>query len=258
MEPAGKRAKLEARNVKLLMLGKKSFVSRRGLDALLRTVKREGLPSAFSRATQYRARKDVCSTMTPYGKLVQEVELDVGNGREITVGFQHPWAMLYHATRTSSDVSDLIASTLNSHPPSVVEPWNIVLYQDGVDPSDGLSVNKSRKSNVWYWTLLEFGHWALAHEELWFTATLIRSKSSDDLEGTIVALTRLVLMHFFNPTGHDSRRSGISLQLADGERVHIYAKLGVLLADEVAIKEMLGCKGHAGTKPCMWCMNCVL
>ena len=127
-----------------------------------------------------------------------------------------------------------------------------------MDPSDGLSVNKSRKSNVWYWTLLEFGHWALAHEELWFTATLIRSKSSDDLEGTIVALTRLVLMHFFNPIGHDSRRSGISLQLVDGGRVHIYAKLGVLLAGEVAIKEMLGCKGHAGTKPCMWCMNCVL
>ena len=86
MEPAGKRAKLEARNVKLLMLGKKSFVSRRGLDALLRTVKRKGLPSAFSRATQYRARKAVCSTLTPYGKLVQEPAS--GTATEVTVDTQ--------------------------------------------------------------------------------------------------------------------------------------------------------------------------
>ena len=120
--------------------------------------------------------------MTPDGEHVQKVDLDVGNGREITVGVQHTWAELYHATRTSSDVSDLIARTHNRQPPSIVEPWIIVLYQDGVAPSDGGSVNKSRKSNVWYWTNLEFGDWALAHEELWFTATLLRSESSDDLE----------------------------------------------------------------------------
>ena len=258
LESSLKKAKLEARYVKLTMLGKKSFVSRRGIDALLRTVKSEGLPTAFSRSTQYRARKSVCGTVTPYGKLVQEVDLDVKHGKETIVGFQHPWAMLYHAASTSSDVSKLIEKTIATHPPSIDKPWNIILYQDGVDPSDGLSVNKSRKSNVLYWTILEFDHEALAHEELWFTATLIRSKSSDDFEGAMVALTRLVLMQFFDPNGHDSRRSGITLQLIDGRREHIYAKLGVLLADEVAIKEMIGCKGHAGTTPCLCCVNCVL
>ena len=38
----------------------------------------------------------------------------------------------------------------------------------------------------------------------------------------------------------------------------MYAKLAVLVADEVALKEMMGCKGHGGTKPCLLCMNCVL
>ena len=90
MESAVKKAKQEARQVKLLMLGKKSVVSRRGLDALLRTLKSEGLPPAFSRATQYRARKAMCNTMTPYGKLVQEVQLDVGNGRDTTVRVSAP------------------------------------------------------------------------------------------------------------------------------------------------------------------------
>ena len=78
---------------------------------------------------------------------------------------------------------------------------------------------------------MEFGHWALAHEELWFTVTLVRSKSTDDLEGTVCALTRLVLKRLFDPEGHDSRTSGITLRLCDGTREHIYANLGVLLAD---------------------------
>ena len=105
---------------------------------------------------------------------------------------------------------------------------------------------------------MEFDHKALAGEQLWFTVTLVRSKSTDDLDGTVCALTRLVLMRFFDPNGHDSRRAGVTLRLRDGTRVHIYADFGMLLADEVAIKEMLGCKGHAGTKPCFFCANCVL
>ena len=105
---------------------------------------------------------------------------------------------------------------------------------------------------------MEFGHKALACEQLWFTVTLVRSKSTDDLDGTVCALTRLVLMRFFDPNGHDSRRAGVTMRLRDGTRVHIYADFGMLLADEVAIKEMLGCKGYAGTKPCFFCANCVL
>ena len=98
--------------------------------------------------------------------------------------------MLYHAARTSLAVSNLIERTISRHEPSIADPWSIVLYQDGVDPSDGLSVDKSRKCNVWYWTFLEFGHDALAHEELWFTPTLIRSKSSEDLDQLTWTVTR--------------------------------------------------------------------
>ena len=42
-----------------------------------------------------------------------------------------------------------------------------------------------------------------------------------------------------------------------GERKLVFARLGCLLADEPALKELLGCKGHAGTKPCVLCLNVV-
>ena len=38
----------------------------------------------------------------------------------------------------------------------------------------------------------------------------------------------------------------------------IFAQLGFLLADEPALKEMLAIKGHAGTKPCILCINATL
>ena len=40
-------------------------------------------------------------------------------------------------------------------------------------------------------------------------------------------------------------------------RITISAKLGIVLADEPAIKEIYWCKGHAGSKPCMLCKNAV-
>ena len=53
----------EDRHAKLAALGKSSFVSQAGLATLLKTVSYEGLADAFSRASQYRARKAVCDTI---------------------------------------------------------------------------------------------------------------------------------------------------------------------------------------------------
>ena len=65
MESGGGRAKLDARNVKLLMLGEKSFVSRRGLDALLRTVKRGRLPSGRREIRPGQAGGTCASKLNP-------------------------------------------------------------------------------------------------------------------------------------------------------------------------------------------------
>jgi len=62
---------------------------------------------------------------------------------------------------------------------------------------------------------------------------------------------------FFGAT-HDIRLSGVSVDVKHGERAEratIFASVGVLLADEPALKELLHCKGHAGIKPCCLCMN---
>lgn len=59
-------------------LGRKSFVTKRGIDTLLRNIRDEGMPTAFSRSSQYRARKHVCNTNTLYGPRVESETFNDG------------------------------------------------------------------------------------------------------------------------------------------------------------------------------------
>ena len=85
----------------LASLGRASFVSKSGMAQLLAEVKKSGLPDAFSRSSQYRARKHVCNTMTEYGKLVVEVDVTTTDGEPMKMGFQNPLAfMAYHCEQS--------------------------------------------------------------------------------------------------------------------------------------------------------------
>ena len=171
------------RYTKLTSLGKRSYISQSGIATLLDTVQKDGLPEASSRSTQYRARKHVCGTETPYGKLVHEVELVDRKGKLTNISMQNPLAMLYYNANNSIDFAAITQNALRAHPCDPSHKWNIVIYQDGVNPSDGLSKNQSRKSCVFYWSFLEFGMRALAHEEVWFTPIVVRQEIVNALEG---------------------------------------------------------------------------
>ena len=54
-----------------------------------------------------------------------------------------------------------------------------------------------------------------------------------------------LLKLFFEPP-HDLRTAGLSLQLPDGTRAHLWFELGPVIADEVALHQIYGCKGAGG------------
>jgi hypothetical protein len=225
------------------------------MDKLLRAAERDGLPEHFSRATQYRARKDECTKQTPYGTLTEQKKFQLSNGEEITVGFANPLAMLHEQCNRSIDFSKIVLEALDRHPCTPASPWHIIFYQDGVDPSDGLAKHHSRKSCVFYYSFLQFGQRALAHEEVWCTLTVMRETKARLLPDGIATLASEAMGMFFL-RGHDIRRAGAYVTLHAGQRVHIVAEVGIILADALAFKDILGCKGHNGTKPCLLCMNC--
>jgi len=261
MEPVKKKAKTAAeRSEELMSLGRASFVSKSGIAKLLATIKSDGLPVTFDRSAQFRARKHVCHKGTPYGDLVSTMMVERVDGGEAVLAYQNPLAFLYQVCRESPHYAEIVRRALDLHPCSPSTPWTLILYQDGVDPSDGLSNNHSRKSSVWYWSFLEFGLRHLALEEVWGTVCVMRSTEvSKMLGGTTTLFSKLLSLWFGSV--HDIRLSGVSISIDGSLRgeqplnATIFAKVGVLLADVPALKEILGCKGHSGHKPCCMCRN---
>ena len=133
--PDPKDVKLFAKRRRLAEMSKSSYVSMSGLASVLASAKREGLPEAFSRTTQWRSRKEICQMVTPYGPLV---EMSKGNEQVAVI---NPHAIVYEACLESPEFSKLIRHSVS---PGAV--CNIVLYSDGVSPSDGLNKFDSRKS----------------------------------------------------------------------------------------------------------------
>ena len=258
---ASKRQKThDERTIQLASLGRASFASRSAIAGLLKGVREDGLPDACSRRSQYRARKDTSHTSTPYGEIVVQVPVALEKGGSIDLGFQNPLAFFAYHCSESPHYARIVADALEKKPCTAASPWRIILYQDGVNPSDGLAKCHSRKSVVFYWAFAEFGLRALAHEEVWGTVTVTRLNQANKLEGRIAQLTTRVLELFFGQV-HDIRRSGVSVVIRTGAgdvRATIFAIVGVMLADDPAIKEMLECKGHSGNKCCCLCLDACL
>ena len=116
----------QSRHANLVSMGKSSYVSQRGLEKLCTTIDEEGVPTAFSRSAQFRARKTVCATRTPYGSLVESEAVVGKNGSEITVSFHNPLAMLYYLAANSDDYCEVLEAALQAHPPSPSRPWRLV------------------------------------------------------------------------------------------------------------------------------------
>ena len=242
------------RAFELISLGRSSYASHSAISRLLSDIDAGGLPETYSRMAQYRARKEVCATVTEYGSLVTSVPVPLSRGGHADMAFQNPLAWLQYNCLHSEHFARVVQQALAAQPPSPDRPWRLIIYEDGIDPSDGLSKNHSRKSGVFYWAFAEYGLRALCCEQMWGCITVARYSEHQALTGKVAGLFEHVLGLFFNDT-HDIRKSGVSVRFPDGSRGLILAKASILLADLPAIKECLDCKGHSGTMCCPICTN---
>ena len=144
------------------------YISQSALAAVLRIAQQEPLPSG-TRNDIRDARGSMSTTNTPYGKLCQVLKLKSSDGTEIEVEIQHPFAMMYHACKTSKSFSSLIQRTLYSNAPTLASPWHIIMYTDEITPGNQLGNRNQRKIWAIYWSVLEFGPAVLSDEDTVYT-----------------------------------------------------------------------------------------
>ena len=86
---------------------------------------------------------------------------------------------------------------LKDKPPSLENPWHIVLYTDEVTPGNPLATMNNRKFHAVYWSFMEFGANALSREEAWCTIAAEYSVHVSKLSAGLSQAVAKLLKCFF-------------------------------------------------------------
>ena len=143
------------------------YISQSALASVLHIARTEELPTGSSRKDVREARNSSARVLTPYGALHQELKLQAATGEPVAVEIAHPCAMLYHMCSVSASLSSLILRTAEHTPPTLPQPWHVVMYCDEILPGNQLAYKGARKMWGVYWSVLEFGAANLSDEETW-------------------------------------------------------------------------------------------
>ena len=92
-------------------------------------------------------------------------------------------------------------------------------------------------------------------QDAWFVATMARATAVNGIPGGVSAITAAIVDMCFGEGAHNLHKARVHMPLSAGESLHIYASLGMVIADEAALHLMFMCKGSSGLKPCMLCAN---
>jgi len=100
------------------------------------------------------------STETPYGTLIQDMEVPCVGTPPLTLAYINPFALLYYCSTISREFYDFMCQ-------SIPEGWGrISVYADEVSPSDGLKFEQNRQYNCMYWTFLEWPPWFISRMDI--------------------------------------------------------------------------------------------
>lgn len=229
-------------------------VSASALSSILDEVNRIGVPDMYGRKHMQQATALELHGETPYGPLFQTAQLHNTSGGLSPMVFINPFAML-HKAATCPGFASLLENQFRQDDCSPEHPWRIILYTDEVVPGNQLSIDNLRKMWVAYWSFMELGPAALSQENAWFCMLAMRSSDVAKVAAGISQVVGQLIKVFFGFSVHDFSTGGIMVQTSSGTRCRVFAKLGMILQDGGAHKAMWHCKGDAGTKLCMLCLN---
>lgn len=223
-----------------------------GLAETLTTLYNRGLlAEGFKPSARSKLRKDLSSAQrthsnaqTPYGPLVQHVELPCHPKWEII----HPLALLHYLSTLCCAFATVMRDCVD-----VLKPLTLILYFDEICPGNALRPEKSRTLQAIYWAFSEWPQWLLSRVAAWPTFSVIRSTTVSKLAGGMGSLIKYVLHTFFPEDGHSLER-GVTIMLS-GTAFIVRGVFGGFLADEKAHKEVGSQKGASGFRPCPGCVN---
>ena len=229
-------------------------ITAQALEAVLVTVKKDGVPDLDKRSQMREARNLENNAHTPYGTIMQTVTVTTNTGSTHEVPVANPFALLWTSVDGSPNLKALLLERLAVHPSSLESPWHLVLYSDEVTPGNVLACMNRRKFQAVYFSFLELGATAFSHEESWWCVLVEFSKVINDLSAMMSQMFAKILKLFFNPEGLHLTNTGVNLPVTE-DGLRLFAVLGAFLQDGGAHKSTWHCRGDGASKPCLLCKN---
>ena len=236
--------------------------SRSGLARNLRMMRDAGLladdfsqsngssESSMERSLQNAMEAD-SKTETPYGTVVQTIQLDTDEGEPISWEYCNPFALLYHLTSICHVFGDLVAQL---HTPGT--PMRIVIYADECEPGNPLRTDPGRLLQCIYFCFVEWPPWLLARSGAWLNLGFIRSILCKRVRAGLSGLMAIMPRMFFSRDTVPSFPNGVIINTSRGP-VTIDAIFAGFLADDACHTYLSSAVGASGYHICLSCTICV-
>ena len=211
--------------------------------------------TSYRRQVQSAVEDRPLYTDTPYGRIIQELELPTGDNcgmqqkRDI-LHYANPFALLYYLASLHECFYSLMCRAASQTQGKL----RICLYIDGINPGNPLHPDPQKLLQGIYWTFLDFPTWFLRRKDSWFVFCLTRELLVKKLPGYVSEFMKLVL-HIFFGSEAPSFQNGFVLQHREDSMLFTASFEG-FMADEKALKELFDITGQAGNVPCpLSCLN---
>jgi len=185
---------------------------------------------------------------TPYGPLVQHMDLGIKEKELKNWEYINPFAWLYLMAWKSLEFSTIMQSICVEG-----RPLRIIIFADGMIPGNPFRPEKSRTLMCIYWCIVDWPGWLLTRSFAWPVFSILRAAIIEQIPGGLGYIMRRVLRIFFGDVGF-SFRKGVTIKTPQGDVV-VTAIFAGFLADLVGHKEITNWKGHGGVMCCLECGN---
>ena len=172
-------------------------VSASALADILREIDEHGIPETHSRSALKRATDLVANLETPYGTVIQTVDVVMESALLMPFLVVSPLAMLWAVVAEGGCFAGLLMLALEANPNSYECPWRIILYADEDTPGQVLITDNRRKLWAVYWSIYELGMAALSRENAWFCVAAKRSSQVKLIGGGISQIMGVIMKLFF-------------------------------------------------------------
>ncbi len=231
---------------------RRPHITANALAETLKAVEEEGLPELHNRNQLRESRDHIASETTPFGPIVQDINVEDTSGRMMSIPIASPFAMLWVMCMQSAAFAALMKQRLEVCPTSYEHPWNVILYSDEVTPGNPLKTANERKFQAVYFSFLELGPHALSSEQAWMPLMTEYSTVVNRVQGSLSHVFGAIVKYCFSAGGFSFQLAGINLPLGDG--VRFWAKLGLFVQDGAAHKYTWSSRAGA-CRLCLLCKN---